>query len=190
MKKIIYILLVIAAVVIIGRYLYQTRATNVAQNTENQTQNNQESTTTETTNETAATTTKSVVDKNLGISYSYTDNFYFNNNLTEYVHPVEWPPKVDVKTAKLVCPKPDTKNINGSTYCKTVESEGAAGSTYTTYTYEKQFDKKIVSVSFITRTPQCMNFDGLKQSDCKNEVANLSIDNMVDKIFSTVVLAK
>jgi hypothetical protein len=141
----------------------------------------------------SASTTKSVFDKNAGLNFEYIDNFYKTENeetkLTEYIHPVEWPPQVEVKTEKFTCADA-LKNVNGSKYCVVVLSEGAAGSTYTTYTYKKQvLDNKVnktLAFTFITRVPQCMNFDEPNQTNCKNEIKNFSLDNLIDKVFNSV----
>ena len=53
--------------------------------------------------ETGATTTKNFYDKNLGVGFSYPDNFYINENLTDYISPVEWPPQITVDGGKYVC---------------------------------------------------------------------------------------
>jgi len=140
--------------------------------------------------DTAASSTKNVVDKSLGISYSYIDNFYINNNLTQYVHPVEWPPSVMVKNEELNCMNPGKKvQINGASYCIVAESEGAAGSTYTNYTYKKQFGTKVVVIVFVVRTPQCANYDEPKKGECEKEKIDLNIDTIVDKMFSTIKFA-
>jgi hypothetical protein len=92
------------------------------------------------------------------------------------------------QTGKAIGPDGQTvsKNINGSNYCITTQSEGAAGSTYTTYTYKLPVQKKVVTITFVARTPQCMNYDEPKQSECKDEETNFSYDQMVDKIFQSV----
>jgi hypothetical protein len=141
----------------------------------------------------SASTTKSFFDKLNGVSFEYVDNFYKTENeetkLTEYIHPVQWPPQAEVKTEKFTCADA-LKNINGGKYCVVVISEGAAGSTYTTYSYKKQVvDNKInktLSFTFITRVPQCVNFDEPNQTNCKNEIKNFSLDNLIDKVFSSV----
>lgn len=148
--------------------------------------------------EESASTTKTVSDKTLGIDYSYIDNFYINNELTSYVHPVEWPPRLEAESTKFTCletggkivenSKTELKTINGNKYCITTQAEGAAGSTYTTHTYKRQFVNKSIVVSFITRVPQCANYDEPKMSECRAEIENFSIDNTIDKIFSSITL--
>jgi len=144
----------------------------------------------------AASTTKTFFDKNLGLEFSYVDNFYIENELAKYIHPVEWPPQADVRYAPFSCKatgavisvdgKTEMRTIDGNKYCVTTASEGAAGSTYTTYTYKRQFGNKTVVMSFVTRAPQCANYDEPEMKACELEKTNFSVDNTIDKIFSSV----
>lgn len=145
----------------------------------------------------SASVWKEVYDKQNEMSYKYIDNLYIDNKLTEYVHAVEWPPKVEVSYAPYVCDvsnsasvSPDgltyLKKINDTSYCVNVRSEGAAGSTYTSYEYKKQFKNKTVTFSFVIRAPQCANFDAPQSVNCEKEKQIFNVDDMMDKIISTV----
>ncbi len=144
----------------------------------------------------SATTTKNYVDEKLGIAFEYLDNFYINSNLTQYIHPVDWPPQISVSTSTYACKttgatvgadgKTETKTINGRLYCLTTQSEGAAGSVYTTYTYKIPVQKKTISMSFVVRAPQCGNYDDPNKSACEKEKLDFNVDNMIDKIFNTI----
>lgn len=137
----------------------------------------------------SASSTKTIFDVSQKISYEYPDNFYMNNNLTEYVVPVQWPPEVIVSSEKYSCKigsQTKVLNINGKSYCVTTQSEGAAGSVYTTYNYKTLIQKKTVAMNFIVRVPQCANYDDPKKTDCENEKKNFNINDMVDKIFQSV----
>ncbi len=137
----------------------------------------------------SASSTKTIFDVSQKISYEYTDNFYLENNLTEYVVPVQWPPEVSVSAEKYSCKTgSQTKivNINGKNYCVTTQAEGAAGSIYTTYTYKALLNKKVVSINFIVRAPQCANYDDPKKTACEEEKKNFDINAMVAKIFESI----
>jgi hypothetical protein len=139
---------------------------------------------------------KSVYDKNLGISYKYIDNLYINGKLTEYVHPVEWPPKVALSTDKYVCHVSGStidaggltyeKTVDDQTFCVNAASEGAAGSVYTNYTFKKQLGNKVVSMSFVIRAPQCGNFDEPQATNCNKEKQIFNVDRMMAQILATI----
>lgn len=151
---------------------------------------------TSTTSQSGASPTKTFADIKQGVSFEYIDNFYLNNNLTEYVLPVEWPPSIRVSTSTYICrtgassTNPNAlvsrKTINGKIYCLTTASEGAAGSVFTTYDYKVPVQGKTVEISFVTRSPQCGNFDEPQKSECENEKKIFSIDNLIEKIFASV----
>lgn len=156
-----------------------------------------ESTPTATSTQTAATTTKTVYDEKLGVEFSYPDNFYLNNHLTEYVVPVQWPPTLSVSTSTFSCRtggkvvvengKTSLRTIDGKSYCITEASEGAAGSVYTTYLYKTMVNKKNVSINFTIRTPQCVNYDEPKVSECEKEKKDFNIDSLATKVLGSVV---
>lgn len=149
---------------------------------------------------TNASTIKTIVDKTLGIQYSYVDNFYINNELTTYVHPQSWPPILSVENKPLTCSnsgnqtmmngKTENVIINGRNYCVIVESEGAAGSTYTTYTYKKELERKTISMNFVVRMPQCMNYDEPNQTNCKNEQSTFDVAGVADATLASVEFLK
>lgn len=146
--------------------------------------------------ESNASPLKNIVNKELGVAFDYFDNFYLNEKLTDYIRPVDWPPQISVSTSTYTCvpttqkiadeTKIERKTINGKIYCLTTQSEGAAGSTYTTYTYKIPVAKKTVLISFIVRVPQCANYDEVKRMACENEKKDFSIDQMVDQIFKSI----
>jgi hypothetical protein len=115
---------------------------------------------------------------------------------TSYIQTADWPPTAVIEAGSFTCAdnassigpegKTSEETINGRTYCVTIESEGAAGSVYTTYTYA--FPKKgmIVSLGFILREPQCENYDEPKTSACKNEEATFNVNNLADEMAQTI----
>lgn len=119
---------------------------------------------------------------------------------TKYIHSVDWPPQVKIvaDAGKFVCkeggsnimPAGSTskQNINSREYCVTKESEGAAGSTYTQYSYMFPIRNKIVSIGFVLRSVQCGNYDDPQKTLCENERKAFNIDNIVDSIAQSIAI--
>jgi len=104
---------------------------------------------------------------------------------TKYITDEEWPPKIELIPGEFKClnsvdsiginARVDEKIINGRTYCVTIKSEGAAGSTYTTYTYDTAGEPgEIVRITTTLRFVQCENYNNPKKSECKQEQAVFS----------------
>jgi hypothetical protein len=134
----------------------------------------------------AASSTKTFADAKQKVSFDYVDNFYAKGNLTNYIHPVEWPPQIAVTSGAFTCQAIEKKMIDGKTFCVTIASEGAAGSVYTTYTYKTRIDSKNVALTFILRMAQCANYDEPKASECEQEKKNFNVDTTMSTVFSTV----
>lgn len=118
---------------------------------------------------------------------------------TDYVLPAEWPPRLNVADGSYACPDAGTevdgarieeRKVLNILFCISTRNEGAAGSTYTdyTYTYEEEERGKIVSLLFSTRTPQCLNYDGSKQKRCIEDQAVFNMDNFIVRIIKTLTL--
>jgi hypothetical protein len=104
-----------------------------------------------------------------------------------YISVVEWPPKIEKQTESLSC-KGDAgteikeAEIDGVRYCVIMSTEGAAGSTFKTYTYKREG----LEATFSLRFPQCLNYDELQQDECLKEQERFSPDTLIHKVFSTV----
>ncbi len=130
-------------------------------------------------------------DVSTGISFKYPEQLS-----TTYIHTTDWPPQIDVSTAEFTCAeagketmqggRTERKMINGHDYCSTVLSEGAAGSTYTQYTYATKKGDKTVIATFGVRSVQCGNYDDPQKSACETERTMFSIDSIADEIMGTV----
>lgn len=108
-----------------------------------------------------------------------------NNGLqTKYIKAQEWPPTITITDGPLACA--GKKIINGTPYCITAQSEGAAGSTYTTYTYATEKNSKTITLSFVLRAVQCMNYDDPQQTECLKERAVFDVDALADHILESV----
>ena len=90
-----------------------------------------------------------------------------------------WPPEIKLTNEKFECKEGGSaikvngitakKEIAGRDYCVTTISEGAAGSTYSNYTYRTAVGSELATFSFMLRTVQCMNYDNPKQAECLTE---------------------
>ena|ERR1035437_6131967 len=102
---------------------------------------------------------------------------------TKYITAQGWPPKVEVISGPFSCDesgseiaKTTKKVIAGKTYCVTVQSEGAAGSIYNTYTYVTVVGAQVTKTTFILRFVQCDNYEDPQKTECKNERAAFDPD--------------
>ncbi len=125
-----------------------------------------------------------------GVSFSYPKVLG-----TSFIRPSEWPPTVTVRNGVFACATGGAiapniqivmRTIQGSRYCVRTESEGAAGSVYTKYTYSKEEGEKMVTVEFVLRAPQCANYDAEKKTACTKEQQEFSPDSFVNRIIESV----
>ncbi len=132
------------------------------------------------------------------VSTQDTQFMYPSSLNTQYVTAQDWPPFVYMGVGEFSCTEGDVvtedgsqkhsefRTINGYTYCVSISSEGAAGSTYTSYEYSTEQGDFVTKVAFTLRTPQCLNFDEPEQSACKTEQANFNTDTLADRIATSV----
>lgn len=129
-----------------------------------------------------------------GISFQYPKEL----GLT-YVHPIDWPPQVRVLNDSFSCisagseidraGETTTQIIGDHTYCVTKITEGAAGSTYTQYTYVVMHLGKLVAMTFTLQMPQCANYDEPEMNTCKQEQQTFDADSLVDRMIRTIVIS-
>lgn len=122
--------------------------------------------------------------------------FYNTALKTNHVRVVDtaWPPVVTLDTGLFNCvasgkantPEGQTgeKTISGKKYCVTETSEGAAGSTYKTYTYVTQVGKNLGKLTFTLQFVQCMNYDEPEQTTCKLDQSSFNVDKLAYSIFT------
>ncbi len=103
----------------------------------------------------------------------------------KYIYTQDWPPTVEVKIAKFVCAE-TIRKINGREYCIGSESEGAAGSIYTTYTYNTMEGDRMITIRFTLRYAQCGNYSEPKKTECEQEHQSFDLDDLVDRIVQTI----
>ncbi len=121
---------------------------------------------------------------------------------TNYIRPHEWPPKLQViDNAGFSCEEGGLgingrpgmtiqKRINNTVYCIENVSEGAAGTSYTDYTYTFLKDSKLVKLSFTLAYPQCENYDDPQKTECEQERQAFDLDALINRIAESVRLLR
>ncbi len=108
---------------------------------------------------------------------------------TMYMHPQDWPPSVTVERAPYSCDSENEERmINGRQYCIHAQNEGAAGSVYTDYLYiaPRNGGSEAVVLRFTIRATQCYNYDDPKKTECLQERAAFSPDQLADSIVRNI----
>lgn len=119
---------------------------------------------------------------------------------TTYIHPQDWPPVLTMATTSYSCIEAGSQIaqagqskkviMDGREYCRTISSEGAAGSIYNQYTYMTVHQGKNVILTFTTRAVQCANYNDNERADCEAERENFNVDSVASQILWTVVFKK
>ncbi|MFA6304391.1 MAG: Gmad2 immunoglobulin-like domain-containing protein [Patescibacteria group bacterium] len=135
---------------------------------------------------------KTLTDSLQGISFKYPEKLSANFTST-----VAWPPVVKVEIGKFICNAQDgtaslpsriiKRLVDDRVYCVEAMSEGAAGSTYTSYAYTTAQFGKLITLSFTLRYPQCLNYDDPQKTSCQNERESFDLDGVVDRMFQSIV---
>lgn len=133
---------------------------------------------------------KTFVDGQQGVEFQYPENLE-----TRYIFLQKWPPQIQISSEQFFCDETIGAGISFQTiqkiignrlYCVELQSEGAAGSVYTTYIYTTKKDGKLVSLIFILRYSQCKNYDEADKNACELEFANFKLDSTIDRIIDSV----
>lgn len=98
----------------------------------------------------------------------------------QYISATEWPPLVEAVEGEYMCDSGEEKTFGEDVYCFSMTSEGAAGSTYTTYVYSGESKK----VSFTLRFPQCLNYDEPQQGECVAEQEGFDVDALAGELLN------
>ncbi len=136
---------------------------------------------------------KKFTDEASGASFLYPEKLP-----ATYIKPVDWPLRIKVLNDTFDCRETDQtakpgirteeRRLGTQDYCITTAQEGAAGSTYTDYTYVMAKAGKTVVLSFSLRFVRCENYDAVSRSNCQQERAIFDIDSIVQKIAESVEL--
>lgn len=119
----------------------------------------------------------------------------------EYVELADWPPQVSFENESFSCAeggdeenaggRTETVSVGGNDYCRTVSSEGAAGSVYQSYQYSYSVgDETVAYINFGVRYPQCQNYEGDEADECEDEQMDFDPDEFIDEVVSTIVVAE
>lgn len=105
----------------------------------------------------------------------------------KYIEVLDWPPNIEVRIAQFLCAT-DLRAIAQRDYCIGEETEGAAGSVYTTYVYNTQKDGRMLTVTLAVRYPQCANYEERGKLSCELERQVFSVDEVVSSIVESVII--
>jgi len=115
---------------------------------------------------------------------------------TKYLHPMDWPPMVQILNTPISCTEAGTEtsragetsldSINGRQYCVTKVTEGAAGSIYTQYAYAFAKSGKVAILTFSLHFVQCQNYEDPQKTECITERNVFNIDQIIDQIAQTL----
>jgi hypothetical protein len=119
---------------------------------------------------------------------------------TAYIRALDWPPMVQIADGPLQCieagsetaraGRTERATIGGRGYCVTRESEGAAGSVYTSLAYALEQEGRVVILTFSVRAVQCGNYDDLRKRQCETERDAFDLDPLIDAIARTLELRR
>lgn len=186
------VLLIVLGIVIIGGVVYY-----IGKNSNISSQNTPEITATNPSATTQNTTSnwKTFTDNTNSVTFRYPENIG-----ATYISTVDWPPKAQFTHGLFTCVETGQetartgqtakKTINGWNYCVTKITEGAAGSTYTQYSYTTDINSNILIFTFSLRYPQCANYDYPQKTACENEENTFNIDNLVHQIIFTGTISR
>lgn len=115
---------------------------------------------------------------------------------TSYISPVDWPPTFTLHPESYACVDAGSEietagrseeiSVGGHVYCRTIETEGAAGSTYRQYAYVAARGSGTAIMTFTLRSVQCGNYDEPNKSACEAEQNSFSVDTLADTMFMTL----
>lgn len=134
---------------------------------------------------------KMATDMKTGLSFRYPEHFG-----TKYMYPLDWPPRLAVSNESFGCEEAGMetaragitirRTVNGRVYCVTKESQGAAGSIYTSYAYAFPKNGKTFIFTFTFRAVQCANYDNPQKTECENERVSFDLDGVIDAVARSV----
>ena len=134
-----------------------------------------------------------------GITFQYPKEL-----LAKYISTVEWPPVISIDpietNQEFVCvetapesslaQRTSRRMVDDRSYCLYASSEEVADSIYTNYTYSALWNGRIVKVDFTLQYPKCNDYTEPKQTECQKERESFDLDNIVDRIFSSLEISE
>jgi hypothetical protein len=125
-----------------------------------------------------------------GVSFKYPKSLNAN-----YITANQWPPVMSINSGNYACAVTASDStqsdvitqsvVSGRIYCIDTKNEGAAGSTYSTYTYTTPKNGKLLAIKFILQYPECGNYSDSESSACTAERKSFNLDSIVDGIVQT-----
>jgi hypothetical protein len=124
-----------------------------------------------------------------GVSFQYPESLQ-----AKYISTNQWPPEMKLSAGNYSCAVSTgtggralvaQKVVNGRIYCIETKNGGAAGSTYSTYTYTTPKNGKLLTLTFILQYPQCANYTETESATCTAERDAFDLDSIIDGIVQT-----
>lgn len=130
---------------------------------------------------------------------------------TEYIGSQDWkvvivneeekyPPKFEIKEGQIdykitsseseLLSETAKRSVDGRIYYIESLSEGAAGTTYTQYSYSTIKSGSLIMVSCVIRYPQCMNYSEPQRTECTNEQETFNLDKIIGLIVKNMSVKK
>ena len=78
------------------------------------------------------------------------------------------------------------RTVGNRAYCVTRESEGAAGSVYTSYTYVFGEGNETIIFTFSLQAVQCANYDNPQKTACEKERRSFDPDRIADQMARSI----
>lgn len=104
---------------------------------------------------------------------------------TQYVATQNWPPVIKLSSDIYDCT--GVSQADGDQiYCVVAQTQGAAGSIYTDYTYTTASQGKLLTAQFTLRYPQCGNYDAAGKTACEQERADFEISDIAYQIVDSI----
>lgn len=103
-----------------------------------------------------------------------------------YISSVVWPPQIVRSSSTVADCLPNGLSqesseviIAGILYCKRTSSEGAAGSSYRTFSYDSLGQPQTTNITFTLRYTNCGVYNEPKKSQCENEQSTIDIETLL-----------
>jgi hypothetical protein len=114
---------------------------------------------------------------------------------SDYVEYTDWPAEIRLTEEAYTCTeagaetdragRTEAVTIGGEEFCRTVITEGAAGSTFRQYAYAFAHAEGTAILTFSVRMPQCENYDGSERTACTGQQEEFDADTLVGQMMDT-----
>jgi hypothetical protein len=126
-------------------------------------------------------------------------NLYYDTTWpATYASVDTWPPEVVFTPGQFSCAETGDVVLSGGKttqtiigqkpYCVTASAEGAAGSTYTTYTFVTSGGSDVIAtMTFVLKEVQCGNYSDPEKTACETERKTFNIDTFAHRVIENSI---